>query len=64
MPTAPRTLQLPTGATQEEKEKILQKLYINFGVLTRLGYSEEKVVKVSFMSLSLKSLVPFDMLTL
>ncbi|KAH8086830.1 hypothetical protein HD553DRAFT_340801 [Filobasidium floriforme] len=36
-------LKIPT--TQQEKEKTLLKLYINFGVLTRLGYQEEKVLK-------------------
>jgi hypothetical protein len=38
---------LKAPASQQEKEKTLLKLYINFGVLTRLGYVEEKVLKVS-----------------
>lgn len=39
---------LKQTTNQQEKEKTLLKLYINFGVLTRLGYEEEQVLRVSF----------------
>ena len=42
---AAEPLRAPTS--QQEKEKTLLKLYINFGVLSRLGYEEERVLKVS-----------------
>ena len=44
---------LKAPASQQEKEKTLLKLYINFGVLSRLGYEEERVLKVSTDSLRL-----------
>jgi hypothetical protein len=48
---AAEPLKIPIS--QQEKEKTLLKLYINFGVLTRLGYQEETVLKVSTISSAL-----------
>jgi len=37
---------LKPTSNQQEKEKTLLKLYINYGVLTRIGWAEDNVLKV------------------